>query len=205
MSGYRGDADRERPCPGAPGFSKASDSIERFLGRLNLDTGAGRHHGTRARESTTPDRALQVVAAPGPFRSCRRSARMHRSALPRRATQSDSGGPGPNDRHERPAVERAVRGTVVVSPLKRGNATLERCAGAWRGLAGARADHPPRGDRAAEWPGRNLHPEQLEQVAAPIALYPDPLLAQLLMASDVPARGRPGAARFVKDNPTSQG
>ena len=29
-------------------------------------------------------------------------------------------------------------------------------------------------------------PEQLEQIAAPIALYPDPLLAQVLMAATYP-------------------
>jgi len=32
-----------------------------------------------------------------------------------------------HDRHERQLSERAVRGAVVVSPLKRGNATAERC------------------------------------------------------------------------------
>jgi hypothetical protein len=31
-----------------------------------------------------------------------------------------------------------------------------------------------------------FNPEQLEQIAAPIALYPDPLLAQVLMASTYP-------------------
>jgi hypothetical protein len=35
-------------------------------------------------------------------------------------------------------------------------------------------------------PAAAFTPEQLEQVAAPIALYPDPLLAQLLMASTYP-------------------
>ena len=47
-------------------------------------------------------------------------------------------------------------------------------------------------------------PEQLEQVAAPIALYPDPLLAQLLMASTYPLEVVQ-AARFVKDNPNLKG
>ena len=46
--------------------------------------------------------------------------------------------------------------------------------------------------------------EQLEQVAAPIALYPDPLLAQVLMASTYPLEVVQ-AARFVKDNPKLQG
>jgi hypothetical protein len=47
-------------------------------------------------------------------------------------------------------------------------------------------------------------PEQLEQVAAPIALYPDPLLAQVLMASTYPLE-IVQAARFVKSNPDLKG
>ena len=46
--------------------------------------------------------------------------------------------------------------------------------------------------------------EQLEQLAAPIALYPDPLLAQVLMASTYPLEVVQ-AARFVKDNPNLKG
>ncbi len=47
-------------------------------------------------------------------------------------------------------------------------------------------------------------PEQLEQLAAPVALYPDPLLAQILMASTYPLE-IVQAARFVKDNPNLKG
>ena len=47
-------------------------------------------------------------------------------------------------------------------------------------------------------------PEQLEQLAAPIALYPDPILAQVLMASTYPLEVVQ-AARFVKDNPNLKG
>ena len=47
-------------------------------------------------------------------------------------------------------------------------------------------------------------PEQLEQLAAPVALYPDPLLAQTLMASTYPLE-IVQAARFVKDNPNLKG
>ena len=47
-------------------------------------------------------------------------------------------------------------------------------------------------------------PEQLEQVVAPIALYPDPLLAQVLMASTYPLE-IVQAARFVKANPNLKG
>jgi hypothetical protein len=46
----------------------------------------------------------------------------------------------------------------------------------------------------------SLHCGTLEQVAAPIALYPDPLLAQVMMASTYPLE-IVQAARFVKDNP----
>jgi hypothetical protein len=47
-------------------------------------------------------------------------------------------------------------------------------------------------------------PEQLEQIAAPVALYPDPLLAQVLMASTYPLEVSQ-AARFVKDNANLKG
>jgi Protein of unknown function (DUF3300) len=57
---------------------------------------------------------------------------------------------------------------------------------------------PPAGSEAA------FTPEQLEQVAAPIALYPDPLLAQVLMASTYPLEVVQ-AARFLKANPNLKG
>ena len=47
-------------------------------------------------------------------------------------------------------------------------------------------------------------PEQLEQIAAPIALYPDPLLAQVLMAATYPLEVVQ-AARLVQANPSLQG
>src|SRR5580765_1086910 len=43
-------------------------------------------------------------------------------------------------------------------------------------------------------------PEELEQLAAPIALYPDSLMAQVLMASTYPLEVVQ-AARFLKANP----
>ena len=43
--------------------------------------------------------------------------------------------------------------------------------------------------------------EELEQLAAPVALYPDPLLAQVLMATTYPVEVVQ-AARFVQANPT---
>jgi hypothetical protein len=52
--------------------------------------------------------------------------------------------------------------------------------------------------------GTPFKPEQLEQLAAPIALYPDPLLAQVLMASTYPLEVVL-AARFVQANPSLKG
>ena len=46
--------------------------------------------------------------------------------------------------------------------------------------------------------------KQLEQISAPIALYPDPLLAQVLMAATYPLEVVQ-AARFVQANPNLQG
>src|ERR1700675_150079 len=55
---------------------------------------------------------------------------------------------------------------------------------------------------AQELPGRILFSTgELEQIAAPVALYPDPLLAQVLMAATYPAEVVQ-AARFVQANPT---
>jgi len=47
-------------------------------------------------------------------------------------------------------------------------------------------------------------PEELEQIVAPIALYPDPLVAQVLMAATYPLEVIQ-AARFVKDNANLKG
>jgi hypothetical protein len=46
--------------------------------------------------------------------------------------------------------------------------------------------------------------EELDQLAAPIALYPDPLVAQVLMAATYPLEVVQ-AARFVKENPSLTG
>ncbi len=46
--------------------------------------------------------------------------------------------------------------------------------------------------------------EQLEQIAAPVALYPDPLLAQVLMASTYPLEVVQ-AARFLRDHKDLKG
>jgi hypothetical protein len=55
----------------------------------------------------------------------------------------------------------------------------------------------------AQQPGANTQPfkpEELEQIVAPIALYPDPLVAQIFMASTYPLEVVQ-AARFAKANP----
>src|SRR6266487_1867304 len=49
-----------------------------------------------------------------------------------------------------------------------------------------------------------LKPAELDQLVAPIALYPDPLLAEVLMASTYPLEVVQ-AARFVQANPSLQG
>jgi hypothetical protein len=49
-----------------------------------------------------------------------------------------------------------------------------------------------------------LKPEELDQIVAPIALHPDALLAQVLMASTYPLEVVE-AARFVKANPSLKG
>ena len=49
-----------------------------------------------------------------------------------------------------------------------------------------------------------LRQEELEQLLAPIALYPDALLAQVLMASTYPLE-IVQAARWLKDNPKVTG
>src|SRR4051794_29715019 len=52
---------------------------------------------------------------------------------------------------------------------------------------------------AAGNPATSFKPEQLEQIVAPVALYPDSLLAQIFMASTYPLE-IVQADRWVKDN-----
>jgi len=51
---------------------------------------------------------------------------------------------------------------------------------------------------------RLFRPEELEQIVAPIAQYPDPLVAQIFMASTYPLQVVE-AARFAKANPSLKG
>ena len=56
----------------------------------------------------------------------------------------------------------------------------------------------------ADGGGQAFSKEELEQIVAPIALYPDPLVAQVLMASTYPLEVMT-AARWVKANPGLKG
>ncbi len=74
-------------------------------------------------------------------------------------------------------------------------------------LPPAMAQTPPAsgaGASAAEPAGRTFSQQELDQLLAPIALYPDALLAQILMASTYPLE-IVEAARWVKDNPKITG
>src|SRR6185437_7784642 len=62
---------------------------------------------------------------------------------------------------------------------------------------------PAHADRGPESPAA-YKPEEIEALVAPIALYPDPVLAQVLMASTYPL-DIVHAARWVKANPTVKG
>jgi hypothetical protein len=66
-------------------------------------------------------------------------------------------------------------------------------------LPSASRAQQPRGADA-----RPFKPEELEQIVAPLAQYPDPLLAQIFMASTYPLEVIQ-AARFVKANPSLKG
>ena len=57
---------------------------------------------------------------------------------------------------------------------------------------------------AAQNSGQVFRPEELDQMFAPIALYPDALLAQVLTASTYPLQVV-SAARFARDNPNLKG
>lgn len=69
--------------------------------------------------------------------------------------------------------------------------------------AGVSAQQPAPAAAPAQAPaggGKTFSQEQLDQIMAPIALYPDPLLAQILMASTYPLE-IVEAARWSKANP----
>ena len=84
---------------------------------------------------------------------------------------------------------------LLRSPFTRGLAPLLITLLLAPGLAAA---------QTAEGGGSAFLPQELEQIAAPIALYPDPLVAQILMASTYPLEVVQ-AARFAKANANLKG
>ena len=71
--------------------------------------------------------------------------------------------------------------------------------------SGAAASSPPAtGGTQTATAKPPFKPEELEQIVAPIALYPDPLIAQIFMASTYPIEVVQ-AARFVKANANLKG
>src|SRR5271154_2228081 len=66
-------------------------------------------------------------------------------------------------------------------------------------------DAPPDQSQAQDQPmSSQLTPEQLQELVAPIALYPDALVAQILAASAYPTQ-IVEAARFLQQNPDLKG
>jgi len=63
----------------------------------------------------------------------------------------------------------------------------------------SRTDGTGAKEEAAKQEGSSFRPEEIDQVVAPIALYPDSLLAQVLAASTYPLE-IVQAARFVQQN-----
>src|SRR5687767_15369176 len=67
------------------------------------------------------------------------------------------------------------------------------------------APAPPAASAPAEAPSAQpFRAEELDQIVAPIALHPDPLVVQVLMASTYPLEVIQ-AARFIEANPTLKG
>ncbi|HEX6829249.1 MAG TPA: DUF3300 domain-containing protein, partial [Burkholderiales bacterium] len=89
------------------------------------------------------------------------------------------------------------------SLLSRAVALLVACGLAFPAALTAQPPPPPPGAPPAQAPAsgaKTFSQEQLDQLMAPIALYPDPLLAQILMASTYPLE-IVEAARWSKANP----
>ncbi len=88
----------------------------------------------------------------------------------------------------------AICGTVVVTVFIAGTAAISQTPA------------PSTAAPAAEGTANKTPPfkkEELESIVAPIALYPDALLAQIFMASTYPLE-IVEAARWSKDNPESR-
>ncbi len=72
------------------------------------------------------------------------------------------------------------------------------------GWAVAQNSPPPQGGQPAQGSQQVFKPEQLDQMLAPVALYPDALLSQILMASTYPGDVAEAAA-WSTANPKAQG
>ena len=81
--------------------------------------------------------------------------------------------------------------------------TLTVFALALSAMRGVRAQVPAPAPAAAP-ATKSFKPEELDQMLAPIALYPDPLLSQILMAAGYPLE-IVEAARWQQANPDPQG
>src|SRR5262245_50132807 len=92
--------------------------------------------------------------------------------------------------------------TSSVEPRRKGVAVLllvALLAIPWQVLGQGPPPGPAPAASAPTW-----KPEELEQIVAPVALYPDPLLAQVFMASTYPLEVV-GAARWLRENPNVKG
>ena len=162
--------------------------------RLDLGGERGGVHGARKRRGNRADRASRR-------RRMRQLAPCYRR---RRGAQSRPGrGPVHDWRLGAAPVDRPSRAPWRESPIAWILAASLRLP--WRSLvAAACAASPPgaaprRRRAAAGPPPAPLPQDQLDALLAPIALYPDQLLAQVLMASTYPLEVVE-AARFVKAN-----
>jgi hypothetical protein len=99
--------------------------------------------------------------------------------------------------HRQRGKDVSMLSRLPLSPFARGIAAFLVALLLAPGLAIAQTDQ----GGAAPNP---FKPEELEQIAAPIALYPDPLIAQILMASTYPLEVVQ-AARFAKANASLKG
>jgi Protein of unknown function (DUF3300) len=102
-----------------------------------------------------------------------------------------------------PPADQAQTPPAATAPAATPDATVTPSPGA--GPAAAPPANPGATPAATPAPAaEKLAEGQIEQLVAPIALYPDPLLSQVLMASTYPLEVVE-AARWSKDNPNVKG
>jgi hypothetical protein len=91
---------------------------------------------------------------------------------------------------------------IAMLAVSRLFAIVAFAAMSWLPVSHAQAPAKPPAPASAQPPA--FKPEEIEQLVAPIALYPDPLIAQILMASTYPLEVV-SAARWQKSNPGLKG